>query len=395
MKKILWNIDPVVMLASIIMVFLFSCRNEPESMLSQGHYYTEEEAREVIENLRQVYTNAGEWESRAGSIRELLLKGSGLDVMPEKTPLNPVIGEPRVYEGYQVKNVAFESLPGVYVTGSLYSPVGLPQGIPGILSPHGHWTRPENYGRYRDDAQNRFATMARMGAVVLAYDMVGYGQMAELGWEHHHPEALKLQMWNNLRALDFLLDLGADPERIASTGASGGATQTFLHTAIDDRVKVSVPVVQVSAHFFGGCVCESGMPIHRSPDIQTNNVEIAAMAAPRPLLLISVGGDWTKNTPEVEYPHVKYIYELLGNADMVENVHFADEDHGYEYSKRAAVYPFLARHLDLDITLIQDPDGSFDESPNVIEDKTALYPFDDNNPLPSHAILHNDEVKWE
>jgi uncharacterized protein len=384
-----------LVIALTLLILNYSCRNEADNMLSQGHYYTEERASEVLDSLRHLYNNAASWESRSETIRNLILQGSGLDRMPVKSPLNPIIGEPRIYDGYQVQNVAFESLPGVYVTGSLYTPVESAKGIPGILSPHGHWTRDEDYGRYREDAQNRFATMARMGAMVLGYDMVGYGQMAELGWEHHHPGALKLQLWNSIRALDFLLHMGADPSRIASTGASGGATQTFLHTAIDDRVKVSVPVVQVSAHFFGGCICESGVPIHRSANFQTNNVEIAALAAPRPMLMVSVGGDWTKNTPEVEYPHVKYIYSLLGSADRVENAHFPDEGHSYGYSKRAVVYPFLAKHLMLDLDKVQNPDGSFDESVNVIEEKVSLYPFNDNYPVPHHAILNNDGVRWE
>lgn len=387
----------------LIALFLVSCNDNDnnnvqpgssESQLSVGHYFTEEEGAEFLQQVRQKYTTVEEWNTRADRIREQILKGTGLEEFPERTPLNPILGEVRNYEGYKVQNVAFESLPGVYVTGSLYTPVESEGSLPGILSPHGHWTDPGDVGRYRPDAQKRFASLARMGAMVFAYDMVGYGQLEEFGWEHRHPGVLKLQLWNSIRATDFLISMGADAERIASTGASGGGSQTFLHTAVDDRISVSAPVVMVSAHFFGGCVCESGMPIHKSDHFQANNVEIAALAAPRPMLLVSVGGDWTSNTPEIEYPHIKHIYRLYGEPDQVENIHLADEEHDYGVNKRAAVYPFMAKHLGLDLAKAMNPDGSLLEEGIVIEEQTSLYPFSDENPFPSHGIRHNEDVNW-
>ena len=371
-------------------------QGNPESMLCVGNYWTPEEGKAFIEKMKNEYTTSAEWKARAKEIRAQILRGTDLETFPEKCPLNTIFGEKRTFDGYQVQNVAFESLPGVYVTGSLYMPLKIKGKIPGILNTHGHWAKPEDYGRYRPDAQKRFAVMARMGAVVFAYDMVGYGQLADLGWEHKHPQALKQQLWNSIRSVDFLLSLGfVNPEKIAITGASGGGTQSFLLTAVDDRIAVSVPVVMVSSYFFGGCICESGMPVHKRTGFQTNNVEIAACAAPRPMLLVSNGDDWTKHNPDVDYPHLKYIYGLMGKPNSVENIHLPNDKHGYDYNKREAVYPFLAKHLGLDVKKAFNSDGTLNEGTIVIEDTKALYPFDEKHPFPSKGIKNNGAVIWK
>jgi dienelactone hydrolase len=366
-----------------------------ENNLCQGNYYEEEEAANILKATQQEITTKKEWEARTEIIRKGILNGAELNPMPEKTPLNAIRKDKRNYGAYTVENVAFESRPGVLVTGALYAPTNHKGKMAGILCPHGHWSDPDDYGRYREDMQRRAASLAMMGAYVFAYDMVGYGELGDHGWIHRHPKTLKLQIWNSIRAVDFLLTLeGIDQKRIGVTGASGGGTQTFLLAALDDRVTVSVPTVMVSAHFFGGCVGESGMPIHKSANHQTNNVEIACSFAPKPQMIISDGDDWTKNNTDVEYPFMQYIYGLYGKKKNVAHKHLPDEVHDYGINKRLAMYPFMAKHLKLQLSNIQDAKKNITESNVVVEDYSKFKMFNSRFPLPDHIVKSNDDVSW-
>ncbi len=353
--------------------------------LRTGQFQTPEEAKAELEEWAASYPALNAWQERAEKIRKGLLEGAGLSPLPEKSPLNPLRHSVRTMNGYTVENVALETTPGFFLTGNLYLPEKRSK-MPIALCPHGHWEGKEllEHGRLRPDMQIRCAALARMGFAVFAWDCIGFGESKEQGWEHRaSPQVLKMQLWNSIRVLDFMLGLpDADPERVMVTGASGGGTQTMQLAAVDDRVTLSAPCAMVSAHFYGGCVCESGLPIHVRPTHVTNNVEIAALIAPRPMLVISNGSDWTATAPELEFPHLRKIYQLFGKEENVENTHFPDGKHDYGPPSRHALYQFVAKHFSLDA-------GAAEEETIETLPAEQLLAFDDAHPLPEHALPAN------
>ena len=390
------NLPSMKRLILLFALFGSSFAKAEKPILCRGNYHSEAEAVAQLKRMSSTHANLQEWKKRASAIRRQILVGSKLDPLPKRTPLNAIITQKRSYKGYTVENASFEARPGFFVYGNLYRPLGRKGKSPGILCPHGHARGPAG-GRLRPDQQNRCATLARMGAVVFSYDMVGFGDSGHLGWNHKHPQALTLQTWSSIRGVDFLESLPEiDKKRIGVTGCSGGGTQTFLLAAIDKRVAVSVPVVMVSAHFFGGCHCESGMPIHKTSKLETNNAEIAALAAPRPMKLVSVGGDWTKNTPMVEYPYAQSVYKHFGALDQVENTHFPREKHGYEYVKRQAMYPFMVKHLGLNSKDVLDSKtGKYDETQNTIEQVETMRTFNALADMPKHALKPGSTISFK
>jgi Acetyl xylan esterase (AXE1) len=301
------------------------------------------------------YKTKDEWLARAAHLRRQILASAGLLPLPLKTPLEAVRFDKTDRGDHTVEKVYFESVPGFYVTGNLYRPKTATGKLPAVLCPHGHWS----YGRLENQTQNsgpgRPAGYARQGYVAFAYDMVGYVDSTAVSHRFaaaHRENAvdrnalwsvnlLGLQLWNSIRALDFLLTLpDVDAERIGVTGESGGGTQTFLLTAVDDRVRASAPVNMVSFLMQGGSLCENAPNLR----IDTNNVEIAALAAPRPLMLIAATGDWTRNVPESEYPAIRKIYQLFDAEEKVTAVRM-DAPHNYNQASREAVYGWFAHWL--------------------------------------------------
>ena len=329
------------------------------------------------------FTSRASWNIRAAHLTELVLASAGLLPMPERTPLNANVFGDVTRDDYIVSKVYFESLPGFFVTGNLYRPIGNGP-FPAILSPHGHWA----YGRLENSATasvpGRAINLARQGFVVFTYDMIGYND----SWQLEHRSfggpreklwglsMAGLQLWNSIRGLDFLESLPyVQRDKIGATGASGGGTQVFLLAAVDQRVAVAAPVNMISLQMQGGCLCENQPGLR----LDTTNVEIAATIAPRPLLMVSATGDWTTNTLEREYPAVRALYALQGASDRVHAVRF-EAPHNYNQASREAVYAWMARWLQNAPANVRREERSF--TPDPLPDLMVFY----KRPVPQNAV---------
>ena len=324
------------------------------------------------------------WDDRSRVLRSQLRVTLGLVPMPPKTALNAEVFGKVERDGYTIEKVTLETMPGMFLGGNLYRPAGNCRRVPVVLCPHGHW----EVGRVHPDVQARCVRLAKLGCVVFLYDMVGYNDSKAFGHEFLNDRLdawgfslATLQTWNSLRAVDWLVTLpDVDPARVACTGESGGGTQTFLLSALDPRIAVSAPVVMVSERFQGGCVCENASGLR----LGTDNVEIAALAAPRPMKVVGATGDWTSNTLTRVHPAIRRVYDLVGTPGDVEADLF-DFPHNYNETSRNSVYAFLGREL-----LGIDDAALTREGEQSLEKPEDLAAFTKEHPAPSRVKTPTD-----
>jgi len=298
-----------------------------ENMLCRGHYWTEDEANLVMKEFAENWHDQPSWETRAETIRLGIIEGLQISKMSD-------------------------------IEGNFNPLISEPVKINGYMETNGYIVENiaiESFpGFYITGNLYRPTTKQENYPAILS--------------PHGH--------WFDRRFSEEV------QIRCASLARMG---------AIDDRIKVAVPAVQVSAHFFGRCSCESGMRIHKSKDHQTNNVEIAALFAPKPMLRISNGADYTRNTPQIEYPYIQKVYALYDAEHKVENVHFPNQKHDFGYDKRVVAYNFFGHHLDLNVNRMPYNNG-FKEDFIILGYRNDLSIFNVNNPIPENALQGDDEV---
>ena len=312
----------------------------------------EDEGRMMLDYLSSLYNNKVEWELRRDSLRREVRQRLEIDAFLDSCVLGKaLLSKIRKHDGYTTQNICIELTPGQHLFGTIYASTKKGKHAL-IVCPDGHWPM-----RYRKDEQQRLGTLARMGAVCVDFDLYGWGESEkEVGAEAHHTSRAHVyQAACGYVLLDYMLKSrkDIDPERVGVMGGSGGGTHTVLLSLLDERVTASAPVVHLASHFDGGCPCESGKPVQLAGG-GTCEPELAAIMAPKPMLVVSDGGDWTSSVPTLEFPFLQRIYGFYDAKDKVRNVHLPNERHDFKENKRQAVYDFFIDVFGLDRQMLDE-----------------------------------------
>lgn len=323
---------------------------------------------------------AGDADRMRGPRRQELSRSLGTNRLPWPPALRPnLIGTLR-RPGYRIDKIIYETLPSMQVPAHLYVPESLDKAAPAILFYPGHWWTDS---KARPDFQAFCINMARLGFVVLSFDPFGQGERGVSSRDHRRTEALLIGVaqqgfaeYETRCALEYLLARPeVDPKRIGMTGASGGGFNTWVTVALDDRIAAAVPVVGTSEFAEQIHVCRpldwyrAAEHCHFVPGLirYANNHELLAMAAPKPILIVTASEDQSFPLAGVRdvAAYGRTLYESYRAGDRISLMVDESEGHGYQRRKREAAYGWFLRWLM----------GRGDGKP-LLEPHTETLPFD-------------------
>ncbi len=351
----------LVFIAFVSWLPLTSAADPPRLDTSRGDRMIAEYFRLETAKLRDACLadihSADDWNAKKGEYRRQLLDMLGLDPLPERTELHPVVTGKTEHAEFTVERLHFQSRPGLYVTGDLYVPktVGHVSNVPGNKSPNekkdGHVENVPHgkfpailyvcgHGGVKKDGvsfgnkvhyQHHGGWFARNGYVCLIIDSL---QLGEIEGIHHGTHRYDrwwwlsrgytpagVEAWNCVRALDYLQSRPeVDGDKLGVTGRSGGGAYSWWIAAIDERVKAAVPtagITDLQNHVVDGvveghCDCMFCLNTYR-----WDYPLVAALVAPRALLISNTDRDGIFPLDGVyrTYSKVRRLYELLGKPN--------------------------------------------------------------------------------
>jgi dienelactone hydrolase len=316
----------------------------------------EDQAKASLAAIHHARTPAEAANARP-ELRRRLDQALGLQQMPWPPRLNARVTGTVQRAGYRIEKIVYEALPGEGVAAHLYVPDHLNGPAPGILFYNGHWWAES---KTLPDFQAFCITMARLGFVVFSFDPFGQGERGISTRDHRRTTSLLVGVaqqgfaeYETRCALEYLLARKeVDRNRIGMTGASGGGYNTWMTSALDDRIKVAVPVVGTSEFYaqirYGrpGDWYHANEHCHFVPNLIrfANNHELLAMAAPRPILIINSTTDPGFPIGDV-YDYGRRLYRAYGKDDQIAFFHDPTAGHGYQQKKREAAYGWFLKWL--------------------------------------------------
>ncbi len=306
--------------------------------------------------IHQLPDTLESWQKHRVELRKIIWKNLGVCY---DNSLNLDIRETGELQmdGYRIKNIYYQSRPGLYVTGNLYIPDG-DGPFPGVIGMHGHWAQ----GRFAEAVQSRGHSLAKNGYVCLLADAWGSGERSTKhgNFEYHGAglggalfnigeSLIGAQIVDNMRAVDLLCSLECvDFSKIGATGASGGGNQTMWLAAMDERIVAAVPVVSVGTFesyiMRSNCICEclpNGLTF-------TEESGILALVAPRALKICNCLKDSNPTFYPSEmlrsYTEVRKVFKSY-NSDSQLSYQIFNKPHGYWPEIRETMLGWFDLHL--------------------------------------------------
>ncbi|MDZ7640252.1 MAG: acetylxylan esterase [Bryobacterales bacterium] len=295
--------------------------------------------------------------------------------MPARTPLNPRTTGAFERRGYRVEKLVYESQPGLLISANLYVPANGTPPYPGVLFQMGHATNGKASAQYQRCCQG----LARLGYLVLAFDPMGQGErtyypgpqpsLTRLNADEEHTRpgrqmllkgdsSARLQTWDCVRSLDYLAAHPlVDPTRLASTGQSGGGTNTMLLAAVDSRLSVAAiscpntENVAIADFNSPGSTDDAEQNLIASAPLGFDRWDLLYPLAPKPLLVAVSERDffgtysprYISNGLE-EFATLERVYRTLGHPERIQ--WFSTPlPHGLSHDMRVQIYRWLERWL--------------------------------------------------
>jgi len=303
-----------------------------------------------------------DWKAKRTEYRQQLFEMLSLSPLPARTDLKPVITGKIDSELFTVEKLHFQSMPGLYVTANLFLPKKLQKPAPAILYLCGHARLITNGVSFGNKAgyEHHGSWFARNGYVCLTVDTVQLGEIQGIHhgtyregmwwWNARGYSSAGVEAWNSLRAVDYLQSRPeVDPNRIGVTGRSGGGAYSWWITALDDRIKVAAPVAGITDlqnHVVDGAVeghCDCMFIVNT---FRWDYAMVAALAAPRPLLICNSDKDWIFPLDGVARIHAKVanIYKLYGATNSL-GLLITEGPHKDTQDLQLPVFRWFNRHL--------------------------------------------------